>query len=445
MITVEPVRAKAPTGLLRIRPQVEWTLIVLGLLNLILVQPKGLNADGYYRYLQLTQLLLTGTLPDGDYSLVGPSFSTPMWLIGHAFGHAAMWLRYYNIALFCLGLAAIAFLLRRHVEAALLRRFLLLLVAASIVAPSLNDFYGEAFTLVGVGVGLLAALTGPRRVAIAGWVAVVLGAVNTPASLIGVALIAFVEVVRRRRLRILAVPLAAAALVALEIGLRHGGYVGAHGAQTIMPYSGKPGFSYPIILGIAAILFSFGRGLLYFFPGLALPASHRIRAAAGPEIARVYHLWLLFLAGLIIVYAGWWAWHGGWSWGPRFFVIAILPASLALAVRLNDTDSRPLADVLTLGALLLSVWGAIASTVYFGYWPPQCYAPGGIEELCHFAPEFSQLWWPMLAKPHLDATQIVLLCYYTTVALWLAAPVGRRIFLAIRKAAARWPRTGWQL
>ena len=65
-------------------------VIGVGLLNLILVQPKGLSGDGYYRYLQLNELLRTGTLPDGDYSLVGPSFAAPMWLIGHAFGNAAM-------------------------------------------------------------------------------------------------------------------------------------------------------------------------------------------------------------------------------------------------------------------------------------------------------------------------------------------------------------------
>lgn len=229
----------------RIRPLVERVLICAGPLNLVLLQPKGLSGDGYHRYLQLNEMLRTGALPDGDYSLVGSGFAAPLWLIGRVLGDPAALLAYYNAMLFCAGLGAMTLLLRRHMDTTLLRRFLLLLIAGSIVAASVNDFYGETFTLLGVGVGPLAATIGSRRTAIAGWVAVVLGAVNTPASLVGLAVVTSTEAVWRRRLRVLAVLLAAAGLVALEIWLRHGGYVGSRGARTIMPYSGRPGFSYP--------------------------------------------------------------------------------------------------------------------------------------------------------------------------------------------------------
>src|SRR4029078_4990998 len=42
-----------------------------------------------------------------------------------------------------------------------------------------------------------------------------------------------------------------------------------------------------------------------------------------------------FLAGLILVYARWWAWYGGWGWGPRFLLYAGVPSALGLAIVLG--------------------------------------------------------------------------------------------------------------
>jgi hypothetical protein len=50
-----------------------------------------------------------------------------------------------------------------------------------------------------------------------------------------------------------------------------------------MPYTGRPGFSYPFLFGVLGILFSFGRGLAFFAPALWLlllprkPAALRLR------------------------------------------------------------------------------------------------------------------------------------------------------------------------
>jgi hypothetical protein len=41
-----------------------------------------------------------------------------------------------------------------------------------------------------------------------------------------------------------------------------------HGFVTIMPFSGEPGFSYPIVFGALSILFSFGKGLIFFIPSI---------------------------------------------------------------------------------------------------------------------------------------------------------------------------------
>jgi hypothetical protein len=42
---------------------------------------------------------------------------------------------------------------------------------------------------------------------------------------------------------------------------------GSAGLRTILPYSGLPGFSYPIVFGILNILFSMGKGALILCSG----------------------------------------------------------------------------------------------------------------------------------------------------------------------------------
>src|SRR5260370_34862093 len=49
------------------------------------------------------------------------------------------------------------------------------------------------------------------------------------------------------------------------------GYEGDHGFRTLLPYSGLPGFRYPIFFLALLLLVSFGKGLLFFAVGLVLP------------------------------------------------------------------------------------------------------------------------------------------------------------------------------
>jgi hypothetical protein len=56
---------------------------------------------------------------------------------------------------------------------------------------------------------------------------------------------------------------------------------------------------------------------------------------------------LLVVTGLVLVYAKWWAWYGGSSWGPCFFVFATVPASLLLAVRLHHVRDAAWRNALT--------------------------------------------------------------------------------------------------
>src|SRR6185437_9984369 len=97
----------------------------------------------------------------------------------------------------------------------------------------------------------------------------------------------------------------------------------------------------------------------FFTPGLFLPVRRYLLAQGnenGPRLYTLYLLWLAFVGGMLLVYAHWWAWYGGWFWGPRFFLFASLPAALALAVRLHARNAGLGANLLTLGALALSFW-----------------------------------------------------------------------------------------
>lgn len=475
----------------RLLAGVEYALIVTGLALLAFGQQHQMIGDGLQRYQALVELLEQRHLPGTDYSMIGPLFAAPLWAVGQLAGDPQGWTVHYNALLFTFALVAIFLLLRDRMEPRLLRRFLLLLVAGSMIAPHVLDFYGEVFTAATVGVGLLAAtLSGTgRRTRIAGWAGVVLGVANTPASLVALGLVVVVLAVRRRRLRYLLVVPAAVALIAAEAWLRHGdplhsSYANNGGGPTVLPYSGAPGFSYPFLLGLLAILFSFGKGLVWFVPGLFLPVRRRLREAAGPaarELWSVWLLWMVFVGGLVLVYARWWAWYGGMYWGPRFFLLAILPASLALALWLaapprsgppqagppqagqpqaGQPQAGPLrgeqprwgslgADLVTLGVLFLAVWGAANSLVYGQLWPWKCYENGYyLEGLCHFTPEFSSLWYPFVARPELSGTHRLALIFYAVVLLWLAVPplvrIGQQAAAALRARRHLLTRAHWR-
>lgn len=421
-------------------PVVETFLIGAGVLLLAFGQEQQLGGDGLARWQAIRLLFEHLQISDTLYSLIGPFFSLPLWLAGTLTGAVDPVLRYYNITLFALSLGALYLLMRRWVEGQLIRRFLLLLVAASMIAPHVRNFYGEVFTMVAVGVGAVAVVGGFKK---AGWVAVVLGAANTPASLVGLGLMTAGEAVRFRRLRHLLPALAGGLLVLAEIGLRRGFDDYTNNvpiAKTVMPYSGLDGFSYPFVFGLLAILFSFGKGLVFFLPGLLLPVWRSLT----DQLKRLYLLWVLFLAGLVLAYSSWWAWYGGDYWGPRFFLLGILPASLALAVALTHPRGL-LYNLATLAVLALAVWIGADSLVLGSHFPPECFV--GYYQyayVCHFTPEFSQIWYPMVNPPTLTTGQLLEFVYYCAVFLWLATPLLARVIDQLAERFSGWDLKRWR-
>ncbi|MDD4278961.1 MAG: hypothetical protein PHX74_04410 [Candidatus Sumerlaeales bacterium] len=89
-------------------------------------------------------------------------------------------------------------------------------------------------------------------------------------------------------------------------------------------------FSTPLVMGLYGLLFSAGKGLFFFSPGLL------IAVLAWPHFCRQWFsaaVGLVFaIIGLVLFHAHWQNWAGGWCWGPRhFFVLGVLlvPAVVA--------------------------------------------------------------------------------------------------------------------
>jgi len=81
---------------------VETGLIIVGLLYIALFLPHQIAGDGVQRYKDLVSLFSKHSLfqPDSRYSLIGPFFSTPLFLIGQQLGHPQTWTSFYNLTLF---------------------------------------------------------------------------------------------------------------------------------------------------------------------------------------------------------------------------------------------------------------------------------------------------------------------------------------------------------
>ena len=409
---------------------IETALIALGLAALLELLTYQFHGDGQDRYTELIQLIDFHRLSPGKYSLIGPIFAVPLYRLGRLFGSDADWALHYDWALFAIGIVGAWFALRNRMDRKLLRTFFLLLIAASMFPFHLTSFYGEVFTVLGVGLGLLFDECGLRRT---GWILIILGAANTPATLPALALVVGKRIVELRSLRPVLVFVAAVALTGAENWLRRGGPLNGG-------YGQDPGFTTPILLGLLAILFSFGKGLIFYLPGAFLPVRRVLLEGSvkrGRELYAAHTSWLLFGAGLVVIYAPWWAWYGGWYWGPRFFLILSLPAAFALAVRLRHPSASIKSNLLTFFVLALSVWIDIDGAV-FGQQTlsPICQANNYAHEFyCHYLPQYSALWRPFFVAEPLSHRNELYIAYAVLVFLYLAIPLARVIVRQIGESS----------
>lgn len=375
----------------------EIALLVCGSFVLLVTVRPAIVGDGLVRFGVVQALLLAQPLPVEKYSLVQPFLSLPLaclakWVGWNVQGAVA----YFNVCVFFV-LSCVFFrsLLGFYDRGRVVRCFVLLL-SASMLPHALQHYYGEVLSALCICTGFSLAARN------SGWAALLLGLgiANTPPLMVPVALAC---VFFRSRFFVLGlgVALGLAFILAENVfkygSLMNAGYLSEaeRGFSTLLPYSGRPGFSYPLFFGVLSVLFSFGKGLVFFIPGIFLLISERVRAALHLSVAMGRGV-LVFCTALVLVYAGWWAWYGGLCWGPRFFLILSVPASMVLAVCLEHRWGAGW-RVLTFGVLALSTWVGVNGVVFGQADMELCWANDyALEFLCWYVPEFSALWRPFV-------------------------------------------------
>lgn len=150
------------------------------------------------------------------------------------------------------------------------------------------------------------------------------------------------------------------ALVVLIVGgaAAVGAYDAArYGSALATGYGANEGFRHDIAQGLLGFAVSPGKSVVAFdLLVLLAPAGALVawRSGCRAEVAL-----LAVVCGLYaVVYSAWWAWEGGWAWGPRF-LLPVVPLLMALAAPILDRLPAPLAIALMAVGAVVPVAGAL--------------------------------------------------------------------------------------
>ena len=375
---------------------VEFFILLIGLTVLAFSVSPKIQSDGQVRYEAVTSLL-NGDVPKIKYSLVQPVLTLPLAQLAKYMGwDLKRTVSYFNLlAFYFIGSLIFILIIDVYGLSIALKAFILLL-SSSMLPYHLEQYFGEVISSLLVVAGFLFAVKNSKIT----YLFLALGVANTPAILVPTGLVSILLI--KKNPIVFKGVLFAIVLIVLENYLKFGGisnspYQSAaeKGFKTMLPYSGLPSFSYPIFFGILSILLSFGKGILFYIPGLFLFVKNKILSYLG--VKNIYGVAILFFTiGLILIYSKWWAWYGGNFWGPRFFLILTFPASLALAALLSIKKRVP-ESILMIFVLTLSTWVGIDGNVFAQKNMEQCWANNYyLESLCWYVPSFSALWRPFV-------------------------------------------------
>lgn len=402
----------------------EWVLVAAALfIHAVLMKPR-VWSDGRIRYETMLLLVEEGKISGEVYSILQSILAIPFYWAGERFGWGGETsVAHFNLVIVSVSLAAFYTLLAGTISPTILRRTVLIVLSASMFGRHMQSFYGEPFTACAALLGIAALVT--NRPVLAG-IMMTLGVVNTPAMAVGLALCNFAWALRTRRWVHATWPLVTSvALIMLEFWVRRGspfvsGYEGDAGRRTILGTTHFPGFSYPFLFGLLGLTISFGKGIVFYAPGLLLHyAGYPSRSPATREFAR---LSMAFAWGVLLVYARWSSWHGGWFWGPRFLLFACIPASFALAVHLSELHPSLFTRGLLIVALAFSGWVGINGAVFDQNGMTWCLKNNRYEPICWFTPEWSALFRPFLVEKKLNTKHYVLIGHAVAVVCVLSAP-----------------------
>lgn len=396
-------------------------LLLIGIVLQWIFYPFQFFADGAGRFDFISTLVSTGKIVPMKYSLIGPIFSYPFALIDQIRGNH-YWLLHYNYILMCLAVFILFSLLKRLVSHRFLIIFIAFLFFGSMFPGHAIHYYGEVFSALCMMLGIVLI---EKKNTIPGWILMTLSVGNIPATIIPLVFICVYKIIKEKKVEYLLLPVFAVMAMLVDSKLRMPrttqGFTNYllddRGFHTILPYSGAPGFSYPMALGLLGELFSYGKGLLFFAPGLLL--SYTVwKQLKEKVIKNIYVLWWIYLVGLILVYSKWWAWYGGWFWGPRFLLFASIPASFNFAHLLTNSSTTAKVKMFALLVALWSFWVGVNGVIFGQAGLDICTINNyALEHLCWYVPEFSALFHPIVARLPVTIFGWVMMIY--TLCLWL--------------------------
>ena len=179
------------------------------------------------------------------------------------------------------------------------------------------------------------------------------------------------------------------------------------------------------------LVFLAAKGLLIFIPGLLLcvtPALQRLDHTLRSFQAAA----LLFTAGLVLVYAKYWAWYAGWYWGPRYFLFACIPGTMALAWHLTYPSPRSGIRALSLAATMWSGWVGICGAIFGQEGMEICINNDfALEALCWYTPEYSALIHPFIQPRSFSRRELVTATWIVAATATLVVPHLRPLFANI--------------
>lgn len=406
------------------------SLIVVGLFFLVFNSDISVSSDGLVRYDAVINFFRTGEITPMAYSYIGPLFSFPLYLVGIEY------VKYFNLTIFVLTVILSAYFMKSTFSYDFIVKFLLLAVSGSMFSAYVRDFWGEPFSACALFLGLLTYFYAEKKVLSIFFISIAVA--NTPVLVVPVFIFSLALYIKKKQLWLLAFVLVPVLLVMLENYLKFGTYFNSvyslnHGVKTLMPYSALPNFSYPMFFGVLSIILSFGKGLLFFTPGIFFSSPFN-------KNEKGFEVWLSLVViaiCMVLIYSKWWAWYGGVSWGPRFFLILTFMNAFVLAKFLSSS---------VYGISLLKLFGVMTATIlslYIGFnghvfewsWFSICIRDNYVwEPFNWYVPEFSILWYPFVFTDFLNNDYArYYLMYSFAVGIYLLFPFLRLLFGFMKK------------
>ena len=212
------------------------------------------------------------------------------------------------------------------------------------------------------GLSLLAAFMLLRRVRPVPWTGAPLGVglaigslILTKALYVVVVPIVFVALLSRVRHG----PAKTVTLILVEAGMPVTGALAVYLAYNRVRFGSWLEFGYnepfgtPLLVGLYGLLFSSGKSLFLYCP-ILIPV-----VAGAARFFRSHRFEAIFIGALsatvLTTHARFWAWHGDWSWGPRFAVPLLPLLVLPLASLLSSAGRVPRAAIVGLGIVGIGV------------------------------------------------------------------------------------------